>query len=305
MFFLFQYYDVYSNVYPGSRVAQNLSGGKGTAFAFFKWSICWLSGVATIPAGIYLAGVGIKFAAEEIHECVACIIALPWIAICLFLGSWQMWAYWMMMALWSNAVWNHACDDWGGYALLQGINWKDVSSDLPFAGTATVFLPGGNYTMQLERHERAHDTYYFYNLHSGELTPVYDNITYNAFNHTYTIKNSTSRYLETPNLAFPSLDLELEDNSIPFGGTSDMPLANLIYHNGSTTSHVLSVVNTYHSDCTLLKICGMMEPTGDFEIAMGVVMIHQYLYGVSCTAPDNSNSGVSISVSIGGGGGPD
>jgi hypothetical protein len=289
IFFLFQYYDVYQNVYPGSKVAQNLSGGGGTAFEFFKWAICWCSGVLTVPAGFYMAHLGVAFVGKEISKWLACIIALPWIGLCLFLGTWQMWSYWMMMSVWGSSVWNHACDGWDGYAMLDGITWANVSQSLPYVGAATVFLAAGNYTMQLERNNTSHNVFTFYQITACNLTPMYDHITYDTDKHVYTINNSTNHYTVSPNLAFPSLDLVLKDNSIPFGSGCDMPLANLIYRNGPTTSNVLSVVNTDSSDCTKMKVCAMANPPGDFEIAMGVVMIQQYLYGVCCTTPDGDN----------------
>ena len=301
VFFLFQYFDVYSDVYPGSRVAQNLSGGKGTAFEFFKWAICWLSGVLTVPAGIYLAVYGVGLVGK-LNVCLATLIAVPWTGLCLFLGSWQMWIFWMMLPLWSNAVWNNACNGWDGYAILQGISWSDVSSSLPYAGTATVLFAAGNYTLQLERNNQFHHIFYFYDLEMGNLSPTFNNITYNMINHTYTIENTTTHYNVNPNLAFPSLDLVLDDDSIPFGSGCDMPLADLVYRNGTTTSNVLNVVNINNDDCTQMKLCAMQNPQGDYQIAMGVVMIQQFLYGICCTTPDgdsSSSSGVSFSFSIG------
>lgn len=296
VFFLFNYYAIYSEVFPGSTVANNLSGGGGTAFTVFQWMICWCSGGLTAPAGIYLAVIGIKGVAEGLGDgigtCIACIIALPWIGICLFLGTWQMWIYWLGTAVWSNSVWNNACNGWDGYALLQGIQWADVSSSLPYVGTATLFLAAGQYTMQLERNNQFHNIYYFYNLNLGNVTPTYDNITYNILNNTFTINNRTSHFNGGTNLAFPTLDLVLKDTSIPFGGDCGFPNANLIYQNGSTSLNVLNTVNTASSDCTELKVCANMEPRGDFEIAMGMVMIEQYLYGVCCTTPSsNSDDG--------------
>jgi hypothetical protein len=148
--------------------------------------------------------------------------------------------------------------------------------------------------MQLERNNQFHNIYYFYNLNLGNVTPTYENITYNTVNNTFTINNMTSHFNggTAADLAFPTLDLILKDTSIPFGGDCGFPNANLVYQNGSTSSNVLNTVNTASSDCTELKVCVNIEPRGDFEIAMGAVMIQQYLYGVCCTTPSsNSDSG--------------
>jgi hypothetical protein len=289
IFFLFEYFDAYQVINPGSRVAQNLSGSKGTAYAAFEWLICGCSFGFTFPLGLYLGFGGVPVIAEHMGKLFAALVALPWIGICVFLGSWQLWIYWVMIAVWGQSVWNHACDTSNGYAMLNGITWGDVSSSLPYVGTATVFLAAGNYTMQLERNTTVHSTYYFQNTYTGNIAPTFDRITYNTLNHTYTIDNATNHFTVSPNLAFPSLDLVLKDNSIPFGNEGDMPLANLIYRNGSTNLNVLDVVNTDNSDCTKMKVCVNTEPQGDFEIALGVLMIRQYLYGVSCTTPSDSS----------------
>jgi hypothetical protein len=311
IFFLFQYFDAYQTIYPGSRVAQNLSGAKGTAYAVFEWLICGCSFGFTFPMGIYLGFGGVGVIAEHMGKLFAALVALPWIAICVFVGSWQLWIYWVMVGVWGQSVWNHACDASDGYAMLQGIKWNDVSTSLPYVGTLTVFLAAGNYTMQLERNATVHSTYYLQNLYTGNIAPAFDRIEYNTLNRTYTIDNATNHYAVSPNLAFPSLDLVLKDNSIPFGNEGDMPLANLIYRNGSTSLNVLDVVKTDNHDCTKMKVCVNTKPEGDFEIALGVLMIRQYLYGVSCTTPsgDSSDGGSSegdsggVTINLGGGSG--
>jgi hypothetical protein len=306
VFILFNYYDVYPNVYPGSTIAQNLSGGKGTAFSVFKWIICWSFG-SLVGFGALALGCGGVGAMHESSPVLACIIAIPFVAICAFVGTWQMWIYWPLNSLWFNAVWNGACQGWDGYAMLQGIDWMDVASSLPYAGTATVFLTVGNYSMQLERNAQNHHIFYFYDLQTGNSTPPFSNITYNIFNHTYTINNVTSQYTVSPNLAFPSLDFQLADPSIPFSTAEcDMPLADLVYANGTATSNVLHVVNTDRSDCTSLKVCTNTTPQGEYEIALGVLLIQQFAYGVCCSAPsgsDSSSTTIVLSVNFGGGGG--
>jgi len=268
--------------------------------------ICWCTGSLTFPLGVYLAVAGIGVVGES-NVALACLIALPWIAICLFVGTWQMWIYWMMNAVWYNDVWNNACNGWDGYAILAGTQWMDISSSLPYCGIATVFLAAGNYSMQLERNGNNHNVFTFYNMQTGNLTPTYPNITYNIFNHTYTINNVTNHYTVSPNLAFPALDLQLSNPSIPFStGQCDMPLADLMYSNGTVTSEVLSVVNVDSSDCTQLKVCTNTNPEGDYEIALGVLMIQQFAYGICCTAPSSSDSSsgttVVLSVNFGSGG---
>ena len=90
------------------------------------------------------------------------------------------------------------------------------------------------------------------------------------------------------NLAFLSLSLELKDNSISFGKEGWFPNEKLIYRTGVLMSNVLNTINLAKNDCITLKICGMMRPGGVFEIAMGVIIIHQYLYAVHCIMSTSS-----------------
>src|SRR5579862_865777 len=273
-FFLFNYFDMYSDVYPGSKVAQNLSGGKGVAFVIFMYLICGVSVNLTCPAGVYLAGAGIGACNKAAGACIAAFIALPWIGLCLFLGTWQLWISWAIEPVWHDMVYNNACHElgWSGYALLQGINFRDVSASLPMVGTATVVLTTGNYTMQLERADHKSYIYYFYPIDQNDVNPFYSNITYNTFNSTYTVNNHTARWVVSPNLAFPSLDLSLDDPSIPFGDECDTPSANLVYKNGSMISNVFNTVTTAPNHCELLKACININQQSKVEIAMGVVM---------------------------------
>jgi hypothetical protein len=308
VFFLFQYFSAYQTIYPGSKVAQNLSGGGGTAYSVFQWIICGTSVSVTFPMGAYMGFGGVGVIAEHTGKLFAALVALPWIGICLFLGTWQMWIYWVMLAVWGQNVWNHACDSSSGYAMIQGISWDDVSTSLPYVATVTVFLAGGNYTMQLVRNQTIHSTYYLQNMYTGNRAPMYDGIAYNTLNHTFTVNNATNHFTVTPNLAFPSLNLLLKDNSVPFGSEGSMPLADLTYRNGSTSLDVLNVVNIDQNDCTKMKVCVNTKPDGDYEVALGVVAIRQYLYGVSCTTPSdnddsNDDSSEGFTINIGGGSG--
>src|ERR1700761_7156594 len=100
IFLLFPMIQGYATVYPGSKVAQNLSGGKGTAFAFFQWLICGVSVTITGTLAFQLATKGLEYVNKEIGLAVAWLIALPWIAICIFLGTWQLWIYWVIVSVW-------------------------------------------------------------------------------------------------------------------------------------------------------------------------------------------------------------
>jgi len=293
IFFLFNYYYMYPDVYPGSKPAQNLNGGGGVAFTIFWAVICCWSCLLTCPAGVYLIGAGIGGISEVLGPnfgpIVACLIAVPWTGLCLFLGTWQFWITWAVEPAWWVSVYNGGCKDWSGYALLQGPTYQNVQLMVPEMGTAAVILPTGNYTMQLDRSSYNPNTYYFYPIGQNNVDAFSQNITYNTFMNTYTINNQSSRYTTSPNLAFPSLDISLDDPSIPFGGDCDLPNANLVYRNGTTSAYVFNTVNTNYDDCSILKSCVNMEYQRDFEIAMGIVLLHQSRYGVCCTTPDSDD----------------
>jgi len=285
IFLVFNYFYVYQSVFPGSKVAQNLSSSGGVAFTWFFYFFCFFTVNLTCPASMCLLTAGFTAFNKAFDKCCVCLIGLPWFALCLGLGTWQLWFNWVAAPTWSAAVYQNACQspDWDSYALLEGVKWEDVTSSLPFVGTATVIYSTGNYTMQLQRNETNHAIYYFYPIDQNNLSPIYHNITYNTVNHTFAIDNVASNYSVEPNLAFPSLNLALEDPSIPFGDDCDIPSANLIYSNKSITSRVLDTVNTSPDTCTLLKVCGNMKSHREFEIALGVVMIKQWLYAACCT----------------------
>jgi hypothetical protein len=125
------------------------------------------------------------------------------------------------------------------------------------------------------------------------------NITYNTTDWTYAINGSTGKVIIQPSLQFPSLGLESYDPSMPFStGGFYIPTANLVRCNASiepgmpmpyarsaldaTCSTVLETVTSSPSNCSQLKVCGMWEGTDDFQIALGVVMIEQFLHSLCC-----------------------
>jgi hypothetical protein len=192
---------------------------------------------------------------------------------------------------WGDVAWTDACNGWDITAVVQGVRWADFRDDLLFVGNSTVVVVGqGNFTIQLHRNYQDGNLYYFYVTDTHHFTPPYTNFTYNTANTTYTVANVTTSYNEVPNLSFPSLALELRDPSIPFHRTDDNaypPSADLVHRNGTQLSNVLSTSVLRVSDCTSLKVCGMQDTIGAFQIALGVVMIEQFKASVCCTMPAN------------------
>ena len=195
---------------------------------------------------------------------------------------------------WNKSVWRNACtsDAWNITTVLSTVSYKNYNTQVPLVGVAYVSIKNaGNYSMQLLQHQDQLDLYNFYVLNTFNYTPPLHNITYNTTsraNTTYTTNNITSRYIVDPNLSFPSLDVALYNPSIPFQLPCYSPSAFLIHAGGSaTTNLVLDTVTSWPSDCTQFKLCGNADQRGDFQIALGVVMIQQFLYGKCCSQPSN------------------
>ena len=151
----------------------------------------------------------------------------------------------------------------------------------------------------LQPSKNSYDVYNFSVTERVNHIPPLSTITYNSASTTYSINNRTAgSYLLDPNLSFPTLGLELYDPSIPFTTNgSHPPAANLIRHNGSHVSNVLNTVTLSPHDCTQLKVCGMTSDgtEEDFQIALGVVMMEQFVYSVACSKGSgigSYNSGV-------------
>jgi hypothetical protein len=191
---------------------------------------------------------------------------------------------------WGDVAWANACTGWDITAVVQGVRWRDFRDDLLIVAISTVVVQQGNFTIQLHRNYQDGNLYDFYITDTHHFSPPYINFTYNTANTTYTIANITYSYNEIPILSFPSLGLELRDPSIPFHRGDDPaypPSANLVHRNGTQLSNVLSTSVLRVSDCTNLKVCGMQNMIGAFQIALGVIMIEQFKASLYCTIPTN------------------
>jgi hypothetical protein len=292
IFVLLNYYDCYQSIYPGSTVAAaiNRTVATGTVFNVFKGMICSGGVAITGTVLVMLLIRGMRYGVKLFPRWIVISFAIICLPVLIFLGTWQGWISFMLKPVLTNYVYNTACQGWDISADLQGVSWDNQLQSLPYVGTATVVLAYGNYSMQLERDETNHDVFTFYLLNTFNYTPPFSNVTYNFSNETYTIDNVTTKFTLEPNLQFPHLDLVLRDISIPFESTYGPPNADLIYRNGLVQKNVFNTVTTRDGDCTQLRACGMLSPKGSFEIAMGVVMIQQYNYSVSCTTPTDNCS---------------
>jgi hypothetical protein len=180
-------------------------------------------------------------------------------------GSWPIWVSALIDFIWQNVVWDNACHGWDLMAVLEGIGSVDILGVSAYGvGLATIVLAsGGSYTMQLflqpsdnswDNHN--YDIYQFNVTEQVNHIPPLSNITYDAKTTTYSTNDSTVvSYSLDPNLSFPSLGVELNNQLIPFATNgSHPPAANLVLHNGSHVWNVLSTVTLSPSNCALLKV---------------------------------------------------
>ena len=280
---LFNYYEAYANVYPASEVAGNIrwTTASSNAFTTFRWIFALLSmGLVGVPA-IYLLQSVFKKVCKSYGLCVA----VPFgVVLFVFLGILTLWPSYLsrvIMVIWRHRIWNEVCDGWDITAVLHGIQYDQIG---PLVGFATIILAKANYTMQLAQDQHNPNLYSFDLLNAVNYTPPYAHITYNNATFTYTIGNNTDQYLANPRLSFPSLGLESVGKAATrFQEEYGPAIANLVHKTDSTMSNVLYTYNTSPGDCTVLKVCGMLEPEGDFQIAIGAVLIQHYVDSVMCS----------------------
>jgi hypothetical protein len=205
---------------------------------------------------------------------------------------------------WHKIAWSHVCDGWEVDAVLTGVDFGAYSQlDAPnttLVGSAAITIGQGGYTMQLFQNAVRHNFFTFNVSDTLGFEPPLSTIWYDMIATTYTVANVTMSFDMTPNLSFPSLNLQLADPSIPFvhGDLSYPPSANLIYSNGTSASRVLRTELLNYPHCTQLKVCAMQGSTGTFQIALGVVMIEQFSAAVFCTIPEDYSGPDSIPTTV-------
>jgi hypothetical protein len=292
----YQVVDSYIDIYPGSEVAAHVlrNNSSWDAWYIFFWILAAIATFCNCSLlwrnwfkRFWALGTRIKF---------PWLIRLWRILLILFLCaalSGPFWITFVIRAVWKNSAWDAACSGWDVTAIVQGINYYNFRSNPSIIATATLSTATGPYFMQLIHQKFNYDQYtvqtFTGNSHFGHAI---SNLTYNTITDTFNGTNiTTGSYVTSPSLAFPSLDLELRDPSIPFTRSNVNtypPSADLIYRNGSTESSVLQTVMTMPGTCTTLKVCGTQDYLEDFQLALGLVMIEQFKVGVYCTVPSHT-----------------
>lgn len=286
----YTYYYCYEHVYPGSKTATVID----RSYSVFHF-VYWASVAFAIIFNFVLSFLVCCYAVGPIQRWFPCYRLAGAVMLCV-VGSWPIWISALIDSIWQNAVWDNACHGWDITAVLEGIGSVDTLGVSTYSvGLATIVLAsGGSYTMQLFLQPSNssgvinYDNYKFNVTEQVNHIPPLSNITYiiNATTTIYSTNDTTGSYSLDPNLSFPSLGLELNDPSIPFATNgSHPPAANLVLHNGSHIWNVLNTVTLSPSNCTLLKVCGTTHDgmEEDFQIALGVVLMEQFVYSIACS----------------------
>ena len=287
---VYTYYYCSQKVYPASKAASEIHASRSRflAFSIFFWVIAVIGTIFNVAifAGLFYwifdsmrldyKDFWLTWGIKIIGTLTTCV-----------LGTAPLWASWPITTVWQVSVYRHACEGWEAMAVLQGVSTKGLNSSLPVIGNATIQSVRGNYMMQLARNDSDENVYYFYlkNHESFNYTPSISKISYNTTEATYMISDITTSYLDSPNLAFPALGLELRDVSIPFRNSWGPPAVDLVQSNDgrSVKSSLLRTVTTNHFNCTQLKVCGISSDEDKFQIALGIVLIEQFNYSIRCT----------------------
>ena len=298
---VYQTVDAYRVLFPGSKAAANIYHNESTLKAWnaFFWIIAFattaanlrVSGIWSISVynGLRLEGLVRRILRFEflisIFWSLMLIIVLPVLLVS------PMWFVFVYRLIWETVAWKHECGGWDYTVLLDPVDWDSFLPNASFVGMATILGSNGNFQMQLLRNIQTHDVYTFDLLENLNSTFLLSSIAYNLTSLTYTVGNITAPFNITPTLSFPSLKVDTRDPSIPFLRPDDMsypPSADLVYRNATTELSVLRTAMLNFPHCTELKVCGMQDRTGAFQIALGVVMIEQFQATLHCTQPSNT-----------------
>jgi hypothetical protein len=144
---------------------------------------------------------GIKFAEIRPENCIiGCCIS----STALVLGTMPFWLVIVFESHFFNHAWGSGCDERTIEAVLNASAIVGYNVSL---GVATVALSWSNYSMQLLAFSP--EMYSFSVIKSFNYTPPIKRIIYNNETHTFTADNTTNgNYTVSPQLSFPSLDLE-------------------------------------------------------------------------------------------------
>jgi hypothetical protein len=289
---IYQTINSYTRVYPGSNVTRLING------SWLGWTMgYWTLAVIAILINFLFIGRAVDY----IYHLFRFHVILPrgprvqtflhmflLFGVAMPLAVGPAWISFCVVPVWKNIAWDRVCRDWDMTVTLQGATWSQFQSNFTVVvGLALIQMRSSNYTMALFRNPAVPEFFAFQVVSTYNTVPPLSGISYNmTVNETsYTINNVSTPFDLVPNLSFPSLDVFLRNPKILFvqpDNPTYPPSADLI-RNSSTTTNVLTTQLQNPKTCTELRVCGMEDQSGTFQIALGVVMIQQLNVSVSCT----------------------
>src|SRR5271155_4201473 len=211
--------DAYATIYPGSKIAANISVNTSTSNTFD--SFLWIFGCSAAFVNIFVASVWVVdwvlrvLRIDDISSRFAGVACFGlWIVVISLLST-PSWATWVVRISWQKIAWSHVCDGWEVDAVLTGVDFGAYSLDSPntTVGSAAITIGQGGYTMQLFQDAVRHNFLTFNVTDTLGFEPPLSTIWYDMIATTYTVANVTTSFDMTPNLSFPSLNLQLADPS--------------------------------------------------------------------------------------------
>jgi hypothetical protein len=295
---IYQTVNMYSSVYPGSNVARLLNANYNAWLGFY-WVLAILAvlgNILILPRAVdYIHHFFILDRISRGHRRVQAFVQLfVFFCIVLPLALGPTWIAFAILPVWRDIAWSHVCDNskWDMKVTLQGVSWTQYHLDEIFGVVGVAYIEmrsNTNYTMMLFSDPISAGVFHFGVFSTYNTSPPLSTITYNmTLNATsYTVNNISVPFNLVPNLSFPSLDVVLRNPKIPFINPQDStypPSADLIFSNSTMTANVLTTQLQNPKTCTELRVCGVEDGTGMFQIALGVVMIQQLQVSLNCTA---------------------
>ena len=291
LYAVYMYFLNYSKIYPGSKVAYDVFRNANTdqAFQFFYWTTCCIT--ASYIALLFAFAIGGLGAYPG--GCGACLLIL----IVLGLVSLPVWLRFPILAATHNSVFQNTCNDWDIRAILSSVSWSNYEWSLP-TQVVNITLAMSNTVISLGVFRRQLTPLVYDMILSSNATQptFFSNITYDLgagqiFSAGPPLVNTT--YDVSPNLAFPSLNLSLATDSIPWIRPNCYqcwpPAINLVHTNGTQSPQkVIQTITLNPNDCTQMLVCGSAgSELPNFQVALGFTAIYHFHYALCCTGGDS------------------
>jgi hypothetical protein len=293
---IIQTLDVYKLTHPGSRLTAEILKSHKTGSIWQTFFLLFTVSTPIVNAGLLFTSWG------KAILCYGWRMRRRWLGLLYTVVTWgvimlaifgPIWITWVIRGGCKTMAWRNACKGWDLTAVFYGVKYSRL---LPFLspdsrvilGLATVSLDETFYSMQLLQQDAMYEKFVFTLWRRNDLDPVYKTIFYDTAEPSYTISNATVPFDISPNLNFPSLDLELRDPAIPFlrdWEKTSAPTADLVHRNESGVFKVLQTAIEDPKYCTVFKVCGARGFMPEFEIALGVIAIEKFRAGIYCSRP--------------------